>query len=218
LTAIFCDFFLFEQGKHNFATMCGGFNCSKNTLIGLNIVYIFVAFLLIGVATAGKTSSYVTSLPIVGGIVASGVFLLFIAIIGLVGAVKHNQILLFFYMVVLFAIFLIQFSVACACLAVDTQEELDLASKAWVKADNDTKNDAQVAFKCCGFQSNANSTGDDFDGFKCDAINACGDGPVFNCPTCKEAVEDKINYAFNASGGVGLFFAFTEVSANFCDV
>jgi hypothetical protein len=91
-----------------------------------------VAFLLIAVATAGKTSSYVTSLPIVGGIVASGVFLLFIAIIGLVGAVKHNQILLFFYMVVLFANVLIQFSVACACLAVDTQEELDLASKVHV--------------------------------------------------------------------------------------
>ena len=36
-----------------------------------------------------------------------------------------------------------------------------------------------------------------------------------NCHTCKETVEDKIDYAFNSSGGVGLFFAFTEVGVFF---
>ena len=34
--------------------MCGGFTCSKNTLVGLNIVYILVSFLLIGVAVHGR--------------------------------------------------------------------------------------------------------------------------------------------------------------------
>jgi hypothetical protein len=34
--------------------MCGGFTCSKNTLVGLNIVYVLVSFLLIGVAVHGK--------------------------------------------------------------------------------------------------------------------------------------------------------------------
>ena len=80
-------------------------------------------------ATYGKTSNILGSIPIVGGIVASGVFLLFIAVAGLIGALRHHQILLFFYMVILFAIFVIQFSVACACLAVDTDEELDIAQK-----------------------------------------------------------------------------------------
>ena len=71
-------------------------------------------------------SGIVTSLPIVGGITACGIFLLMISVIGLIGAIRHHQVtalfgnpypflapfhlqvLLFFYMVVLFLIFLIQ--------------------------------------------------------------------------------------------------------------
>ncbi len=51
-----------------------------------------VAFILIGVGTYGRTSNAVTSLEIVGGIVASGVFLLFVSVAGLYGTVKHQQV------------------------------------------------------------------------------------------------------------------------------
>ena len=88
-----------------------------------------MAFLLIGVAAAAKSTDYIRSVPTVGGIVACGVFLLFIAIVGLYGAVKHHQILLFVYMVVLFSIFVIQFSVACACLAASVEDELTVVQK-----------------------------------------------------------------------------------------
>lgn len=37
--------------------------------------------------------------------------------------------MLFFYMIVLFLIFVIQFSVACACLAVDEEQEINYASQ-----------------------------------------------------------------------------------------
>ena len=36
--------------------MCGGFTCSKNTLVGLNVIYILVSFLMIGVAVHGETN------------------------------------------------------------------------------------------------------------------------------------------------------------------
>ena len=61
-----------------------------------------VGFILIGVATYAKAASVVTSLPIIGGIVACGVFLLMIAVMGLVGAIKHHQVLLFFVIIYLF--------------------------------------------------------------------------------------------------------------------
>ena len=119
------------------------------------IIYIFhfqfVAFLLIGVAAAAKKAAILQSLPVVGGknlavsfvnfhidikeileilgIVACGVFLLFIAIVGLYGAIKQHQVALFFYMVVLFSIFVIQFSVACASLAASTEDELEIMEK-----------------------------------------------------------------------------------------
>ena len=65
----------------------------------------------------------VTDLPIIGGITASGVFLLFISVVGLIGAMKHHQVLLFFYMVVLFLIFIIQFSCSCAALSVNEKDQ-----------------------------------------------------------------------------------------------
>ena len=37
--------------------------------------------------------------------------------------------MLFFYMMVLFSIFVIQFSVACACLAVGEKEEIQILEK-----------------------------------------------------------------------------------------
>ena len=86
-----------------------------------------------------------TSLPIVGGITASGVFLLFISVVGLIGAMKHHQVsfklipvlhtdkmllqvMLFFYMVVLFFVFIIQFSCSCAALSVNVADQQRIIS------------------------------------------------------------------------------------------
>jgi len=198
-------------------TMCGNFTCSKNTLIGLNIVYIFVGLLLIGVAAAAKTSNEIESLPVVGGIIACGIFLLFIAIVGLVGAIKHHQVMLFFYMVVLFSIFVIQFSVACACLGASTEDELKILENTYNKAPDAIKNSADSSLNCCGFYSNG--TLPSTEAQRCEAntnlectnfgkLNATG-----NCDNCREKVEDKVDNAFNASGGLGLFFSFTELVA-----
>ncbi|KAI9578292.1 hypothetical protein GQX74_015178 [Glossina fuscipes] len=71
--------------------MCGGFTCSKNALIALNILYVMVGFLLIGVGVYARAASIVPNLPIVGGILACGIILILISILGLAGAVKHHQ-------------------------------------------------------------------------------------------------------------------------------
>lgn len=52
--------------------------------------------MLIGVAVYGRAASIVTNLPIIGGILACGIILILISILGLVGAVKHHQVMLFF--------------------------------------------------------------------------------------------------------------------------
>lgn len=199
--------------------MCGDFKCSRYTLIGLNIGYILVAFILIGVAAAGKSSNLVTSLPVIGGIVACGVFLLFIAIVGIFGAIKHHQVMLFFYMIVLFSIFVIQFSVACACLASSEEDEINILKKAWSNAPDDAKFDAEKTFNCCGF-GGVNMTKAQCD--KCDTDipdmkgkvtckNAPGDSSDISTILCDDAIKAKVDRAFNASGTVGLLFAFTEI-------
>jgi len=166
---------------------------------------------MIGVAAAGKTSNQIQSLPVVGGIVACGIFLLFIAIVGLVGAIKHHQVMLFFYMVILFSIFVIQFSVACACLAASTDAELGVLEKAYHNLPNSTKDEIDSDFNCCGFY-NENDTLPDVDRERCSNNKdlECHVN-VDSCGNCKDKVEDKVDSAFNASGGLGLFFSFTEI-------
>uniref|UniRef100_A0AAX7UJ98 Tetraspanin 31 n=1 Tax=Astatotilapia calliptera TaxID=8154 RepID=A0AAX7UJ98_ASTCA len=67
--------------------VCGGFTCSKNALCSLNVVYMLVGLLLIGVAAWGKGYGLVSSIHIIGGVIAVGVFLLLIAVVGLIGAI-----------------------------------------------------------------------------------------------------------------------------------
>lgn len=55
-----------------------------------------VGIILIVAAVYGRASSQVTNLPIVSGILGCGVFLILVSILGLFGAVKHNQVILFF--------------------------------------------------------------------------------------------------------------------------
>lgn len=55
-----------------------------------------VAVTLILVAAYGKAVAIIASVPVLGGIIACGVFLLLIAIVGLIGAVRHHQVILFF--------------------------------------------------------------------------------------------------------------------------
>jgi len=217
--------------------MCGSFTCSKNTLVGLNVIYILVSFLMIGVAVHGKVSGIVTSLPIVGGITACGIFLLMISVIGLIGAVRHHQVLLFFYMVVLFLIFLIQFSVSCAALAINKDDENMIIEAAWKKSPDSLKIQAEQSFDCCGLGLDTSKAPDAqvtlepsqedmkfsidnhvFDKFptaKCyhaPPIPTNGTIPVPNgCQTCYSLISDKVNSGFNGAGGLGLFFSFSEL-------
>ena len=99
----------------------------------------------------------ILTLHSIGGIVACGIFLIVISLIGIYGAARHHQVLLFFYMLVLFLIFFIQFIVACVCLGVSPERRLELAKEAWSRSDNTTKSDVQRTFKCCGY-SHLNNT------------------------------------------------------------
>lgn len=206
--------------------MCGSFTCSKNSLIALNILYILVAVVLIAVAGAAKFTAVVTSLSVVSGIIACGVFLLMISIVGLAAASKHHQVLLFFYMIVLFIIFVIQFAVACACLAMNEDQQEVVLTQGWKLASEKLREEAQVMYGCCGYDSlddPSNSTLGhpsclnvvNSDGEQCCDGNVtqdtcCQDAASCKCSLCKPLLMQATGNGFSAVGGVGLFFSFTE--------
>uniref|UniRef100_A0A0P4WA47 Tetraspanin n=2 Tax=Scylla olivacea TaxID=85551 RepID=A0A0P4WA47_SCYOL len=202
--------------------MCGGFTCSKNSLLALNILYIIVAFIMIGVAAAANMSSIVTSLSLVSGIIACAVFLLFISIVGLIGASKHHQVMLFFYMIVLFIIFIIQFSVACACLAINEDQERLVAANGWKESGDSIRTDAQNWFRCCGYNNLEPNMTQEVDHPSCVGIPTCCPNTTDDsmccrapneckCQSCDVPIKQVMLRGFQLVGGIGLFFSFTEV-------
>ncbi|EEB11276.1 tetraspanin-31 A, putative [Pediculus humanus corporis] len=201
--------------------MCGGFTCSKNALTTLNILYVVVAFILIGVAVYGKASALGTNIPVISGILACGVFLILISILGLIGAAKHHQVILFFYMIILFFLFLVQFSIACACLTVNSDQQEKLARQGWESSSIEFKEQIQETFQCCGFDNRTNSKSANSLSSLCKSEFCCckpnNDSSLAssNCsyPYCIDKLKSTISYSFKLAGGIGLFFSFTEVLA-----
>lgn len=88
------------------------FNCLRWALILLNIFYIVskiihecvppfssrqaLGLILIGLVIATKTLTYISEPHILIGTAVCGSVLILLAIFGMIGAVRHNQVILFF--------------------------------------------------------------------------------------------------------------------------
>ncbi|KAM6967569.1 tetraspanin-13a [Aplochiton taeniatus] len=130
--------------------VCGGFICTKNSLCAVNILYFLVSLLLIGTAASGKWFGLVSSFRVVAGVIGVGVFLFMVAFVGLCGALRQHQVLLFFYMVLLFMVFIVQFSLSCACLTLSKDQQDHLLEVGWNKSLT-TQRDIEKTLNCCGF-------------------------------------------------------------------
>uniref|UniRef100_H2Y678 Tetraspanin n=1 Tax=Ciona savignyi TaxID=51511 RepID=H2Y678_CIOSA len=194
--------------------MCGGFGCSKNALAFLNVVFLLVGVLLIAVATYAKAAAHITSFEICGGIIASGLFLFLIALLGLIATTKHHQVLLFFYIVILFLLFIIQFSVSIACLALSEMQVATILGNVWAKAKPNIKVDAQSYFDCCGWTLEDQSQQE-----YCQKVKLCNMNtttPISvtstpNCTLCSVVIPQTVSKGLEATGGIGLFFSFIEM-------
>lgn len=56
-------------------------------------------------------------------------------------------------MIILFLLFLIQFSIAASCLAVNSDQQKEFVEEGWNIATNDVKKKVQDTFLCCGFNA-----------------------------------------------------------------
>lgn len=70
-------------------------------------------------------------------------------------------------MIILFMLFLIQFSIACSCLAVNSNQQQQFAEEGWNRVPTEIKDEVQKTFLCCGFNSTESSS----DHPSCDIVN-----------------------------------------------
>ncbi|XP_016424378.1 tetraspanin-13-like [Sinocyclocheilus rhinocerous] len=178
---------------------CGGFVCSKTSLCILNLIYVMVSLLMIGVAAWGKWFGLVSSFRVMAAVIAVGLFLFVVAIVGLCGAVKHHQVLLFFYMLILFMVFMVQFSVSCACLAINKEQQNLLLEIGWNKSES-MQEDLERSLDCCDFlEVNYNES----------CVATCFKDQT--CRPCSVIIQAYADDALQFVGGVSLFFSFTEI-------
>ncbi|XP_071386077.1 tetraspanin-13a [Centroberyx affinis] len=182
--------------------VCGGFVCTKNSLSALNVLYVMVSLLLIGVAAWGKWFGMVSSIRVVAGVIGVGIFLFLVAFVGLCGALRHHQVLLFFYMIILFLVFVVQFSVSCACLTLNKDQQDHLLEIGWNKSEA-TQKDVEKTLNCCGF-SHVNNNG------TC-AASCFQHQSSQPCKTCSATIQQYAGEVLQFVGGIGLFFSFTEI-------
>ncbi|VDM25344.1 unnamed protein product [Toxocara canis] len=174
-----------------------------------------VAVFLILVGAYVKGASIVTSHSVIGGIIAVGVFLLLVSLLGLYGTSKHHQVALFFhsllelcilllfqYMVILGFVFLIQLSVTIACLAAVNRDGIsELVRTGWKSSSNETIWDAENNFQCCGLEGPHDAA------YRCHEL-ACAS--TF-CEPCLGIIVNKMRSNLRRLGGIGLFFSFSEL-------
>lgn len=103
-------------------------------------------------------------------------------------------------MVLLFALFVVQFSIAVTCLSFTDGQEYELAHSGWHQSSNETILRAEKLFYCCGFD--AASTYCEF--------NCCMRSAECRCNPCIGEIRSTIDSALNASGTIGLLFSFTQ--------
>lgn len=122
-------------------------------------------------------------------------------------------------MIILFMLFLIQFSIASSCLAVNAEQQQQFAEQGWKTVPTKMREHVQDTFLCCGFNATSPTTTVAIanpNEPSCELVNkkCCVDSqdPLCHCGPCGPLLEDKIDYAFKLCGGLGIFFSFTEVS------
>lgn len=191
---------------------------ARQILLALNAFYMICGIIVIAVAGWAKQGSYVSSLSILAGVIATGVFMLLIGAFGFFGAFKNVKKLLLLYMLLLAILFIIQFSISVAALAIGNNQQDTLAAQGWCGLQDADKVDIQNNANCYGFWSanvsttrgDCNAPGTAFPPGCCPPYQNCSYTTLV-CQPCYAKLRDEIAINLRRGGGVSLAFAFTEL-------
>ncbi|KAG5670452.1 hypothetical protein PVAND_000716 [Polypedilum vanderplanki] len=148
-------------------------------------MHIIVGILIVYLTIDGN---HYTDLPILPSLTACGIVLILISLVGLYGSIKHDQVSLFFYMILSLCLFVVQFSIAASCLAINTHKEENFAEEDWNKSSDELKKEIETDFHCIGFNASSPNS-------------------------CLPKIIEKINSTFKLSGSIAFAFSFTEMLA-----
>ena len=183
--------------------------CYRSALGCINILLICVGALLIGIAAYGKQHTRFVTLPLLAGFLVSGIILILLSMVGLVGISKQNQVILFVYMFAIIILFLVLMCVSVAALSMSSNQQHVLIRKGWLALDVKQRNHVEMKLKCCGLEKG--DSGEDW----CKNVLPL----TYNGTTsCFNKLKEPIAKAAQCSGGVGLFFSLMLLIAVYATV
>ena len=103
-------------------------------------------------------------------------------------------------MVLMFVLFVAQFSISAACLSLTSEQEMEVASLGWSSSSNETRREAEVYFYCCGFHE-ARS--------ECE-FDCCMRSAECRCNPCSSFIRESIDSTLSITGVLGLLFSFIQ--------
>ncbi|CAF0920556.1 unnamed protein product [Adineta steineri] len=121
----------------------------RRLLIIFNIFYIILAVTFFFFAIYTRVNSLIVDLHLFVGLIVLSLYLLFLSIFGIFGVLKHQQVFLFFYIILLSILFLFQFILACTYLTIRGEKNYNLLKSNYQKSTDNI----QLKYNCCGFDN-----------------------------------------------------------------
>ncbi|CAF1202815.1 unnamed protein product [Adineta ricciae] len=179
----------------------------RRLLLISNIFYMILAFVFLFFAIFTRVSSSIIDLHLLVGLIILSIYLLSLSIFGIYAALKHHQVLLFFYIILLTILFLFQFILACTYLTIRGEKKYGLLKSSYQKSTDSI----QSKYQCCGFD---NST--EFDRKQtCANLPCCksSDQCCESLPMCHSLLEETLNKNLKIIGSIMLVFTLTQIIA-----
>jgi len=184
----------------------------KMFLVGVNVVFLIFACVLMGVGSVAYTRNVgpIAGQTIPQGIIAMGVFIMFLSFMGCFGAWKENRLALgcYFFFLLLCTILLLAIGIG---VMAKKDEAGYYMTQGWGSANSGTRETLQNSFSCCGLNSYGPT----------DPLNAVLPCPNITSPTsycntlvngyyecaCLNSLISAFNSSYNDLGATGVSFA-----------
>eukprot|EP00049_Salpingoeca_infusionum_P017663 m.353943 g.353943 ORF g.353943 m.353943 type:complete len:239 (+) comp16869_c0_seq1:208-924(+) len=195
---------------------------SKAWLYWVNLTYLVIGILtavIAGMITSDKRLFgdiiEFGGFGALGGIVATGVFLILLAVLGFVATARQNSCMLFFYIVLLSLLCFVQIAISLGALSFPVSKSEEFVGEQWCNLTGGNKTAIMNYNECYyfseGFDGCTTSTAPNLCPHTC-RTDACTpteqvppDAP--ECGYCFQKFEAAASHVLNVGGGIGLIFS-----------
>jgi tetraspanin-13/31 len=179
----------------------------RRLLVIFNMFYILLALTFLFFAIFTRVNSSIIDLHLLVGLIILSLYLIFLSIFGIYAVVKHHQVLLFFYIILLCISFLFQFILACTYLTIRGDNKYNLLKQNYEKSIDRF----QLKYNCCGFDNqtafNRNETCHNLP--CCQSLSQCCE----TSPVCYPLLIHELDKNLKIIGSIMLVFTLTQIIA-----